>query len=143
MRQTLLSAFFLPLSLLAQQATIPVTDNLVVEGIPPLPAELAEEVRRYSEGRSASFTAWHPQRREMLVSTRFGNSNQLHLVKMPGGARTQITFFAEPVGSATYEPNEGRYFLFTKDQGGNEFGQIHRFEVASGKSTMLTDGGRS
>ncbi len=138
-----LPTLLLSLPLLAQQATIPVGENLVVEGIPPLPAELAEEVRRYSEGRSASFVAWHPQRREMLIHTRFGNSNQLHLVRSPGGARSQITFFAEPVGNATYAPNDGSYFLFTKDQGGNEFGQIHRFDVASGKTTMLTDGERS
>jgi dipeptidyl aminopeptidase/acylaminoacyl peptidase len=131
------------LPLLAQQATIPVTDNLVVEGIPSLPLGMVEEVSRYSEGRSASFVAWHPERKEMLISTRFGNSNQIHLVKAPGGARSQITFFAEPVGDATYAPNDGSYFLFTKDQGGNEFGQIHRYDVASGKSTMLTDGGRS
>jgi dipeptidyl aminopeptidase/acylaminoacyl peptidase len=78
----------------------------------------------------------------MLISTRFGNSNQLHRVTRPGGARTQITFFAEPVGAATYEPNTGGYFLFTKDQGGNEFAQIFRFD-ADGKTTLLTDGGRS
>jgi len=137
-----LPALLLSLPLLAQQATIPVTDNLVVEGIPALPASIAEEVRTYTEGRGASFSDWHPQRREMLISTRFGNSNQLHRVAMPGGARTQITFFAEPVGGATYEPNAGSYFLFTKDQGGNEFGQIFRFD-ADGRTTLLTDGGRS
>lgn len=142
MRQLLLPALLLSFPLLAQKGTIPVTDNLVVEGIPALPASIAEEVRTYTEGRGASFSDWHPQRREMLISTRFGNSNQLHRVAMPGGARTQITFFAEPVGGATYEPNEGRYFLFTKDQGGNEFGQIFRFD-ADGKVTLLTDGGRS
>ncbi len=143
MRHLLLPTLLLSFTLLAQQAVIPVGENLVVEGIPPLPAELSEEVRRYSEGRSASFVAWHPQQREMIISTRFGNSNQLHVVKAPGGVRSQITFFAEPVGSATYSPADGSYFLFTKDQGGNEFGQIHRFDMASGKTTLLTDGGRS
>lgn len=143
MRHLLLPTLLLSFPLLAQQGTIPVTDNLVVEGIPPLPLSIAEEVRSYTEGRGASMVAWHPTQREMLISTRFGNSNQLHRVSAPGAARTQITFFAEPVGGATYEPNGGSYFLFTKDQGGNEFGQIHRFDVASGKTTMLTDGGRS
>ena len=143
MRHFLLPTLLLAAPLLAQKAVIPVTDNLVVEGIPALPASIAEEVRTYTEGRGASFSDWHPQRREMLISTRFGNSNQLHRVTQPGGARTQITFFAEPVGGATYEPNAGSYFLFTKDQGGNEFGQIFRFDVDGGKTTMLTDGGRS
>lgn len=143
MRHLLLPALLLSFPLLAQKAVIPVTDNLVVEGIPALSASIAEEVRTYTEGRGASFSDWHPLRREMLISTRFGNSNQLHRVLMPGGARTQITFFAEPVGGATYDPNAGSYFLFTKDQGGNEFGQIFRFDVDGGRTTLLTDGGRS
>ena len=62
----------------------------------------------------------------MLMSTRFGNTNQLHYLKMPMGARTQITFFDEPVGGGTFEPNEGKYFIFSRDAGGNEFGQLYR-----------------
>lgn len=138
----LLIGSLFPLIASAQGPTIPVTDNLVAEGIPPLPASLIGEVRSYTEARGASLAAWHPLRKEMLIATRFGNSSQLHRVKFPGGARTQITFFEEPVGGANYEPNAGRYFLFGKDQGGNEFSQIHRMD-ADGRVTLLTDGKRS
>ena len=79
----------------------------------------------------------------MLISTRFGNSNQLHYVKMPGGDRSQITFYDEPIVSATFEPVKGAYFLFLKDVGGNEFGQIYRYDIANKKTTLLTDGKRS
>lgn len=79
----------------------------------------------------------------MLISTRFGNTNQLHSLKMPMGARTQITFFDEPVGGATYEPIDGKYFIFSRDAGGNEFAQLYRYDVADGAITLLTDGGRS
>ncbi len=118
-------------------------ENLVVEGIPEISTSLATEVRRYTESRSAGFATWHPVKKEMLISTRFGNTNQLHRVSVPMGVRTQTTFFDEPVGSASYEPKTGKYFLFTKDVGGNEFGQIYRYDVADGRVTMLTDGGRS
>ncbi len=121
-------------------ATIAVPDNLVADGIPPIPAALADEVRRYTEFRSASLADWHPGRREMLISTRFGNTAQIHRVKYPGGARTQLTFYDEPIGGATYEPVGGRYFLFTKDVGGNEFSQIYRFDLDDGRVTLLTDG---
>ncbi len=127
----------------AQQAELPVTDNLVVQGIPPIQASLAAAVRKYTEARSANVVDWHPQRREMLIGTRFGNTSQLHYLKTPGGARTQITFFDEPVGSATFEPQQGRYFVFGKDVGGNEFGQLFRFDWQTGEVTLLTDGGRS
>jgi dipeptidyl aminopeptidase/acylaminoacyl peptidase len=118
-------------------------ENLVVQGLPPIPASLASEVRRYTESRSASFSDWHPTERSILISTRFANTTQIHRVKQPGGARTQLTFFDEPIDYATYEPRTGRYFLFPKDMGGNEFDQICRYDVGDGRITLLTDGGRS
>jgi dipeptidyl aminopeptidase/acylaminoacyl peptidase len=123
--------------------TIPPTANLVIDGVPAIPASLVDDVRRYTESRPANFADWHPTRREMLVSTRFGNTPQIHQVKMPAGARTQLTFFDEPIGSATYEPQQGRYFVFGKDVGGNEFAQLYRYDTADGRITLLTDGGRS
>ncbi len=120
--------------------TIRPGDNLVVDGIPRIPTEIAERVRRYTEFRTASLTDWHPTKREMLISTRFGNTNQIHRVRMPGGARGQLTFYEEPVTSAQYEPKRGRYFVFLRDVGGNEFTQLYRYDVGSGLVTLLTDG---
>ncbi len=142
-RSLLLALALIANTVSAQQPTIPVRDNLTAEGIPPLPASLIGEVRSYTESRGAGLADWHPQRKEMLISTRFGNSNQLHYVKFPRGDRKQITFFEEPVGSASFEPLTGSYFLFGKDIGGNEFAQLFRFDLATNKVTMLTDGKRS
>ena len=127
----------------AGPAAIRPTENLIVEGIPEIPAGLADEVRRYTEARSAAFVGWHPTRVEMLIGTRFGNTAQIHEVRMPGGARRQLTFFAEPIGAADWDPKEGKFFLFTRDTGGNEFGQMYRLDVATGDVTLLSDGGRS
>ena len=145
------SAFFitgmiLPCLLSAQQTPstfLKPGDQMITEGMDPVPLSVVSEVNRYTNARSASFSDWHPVRREMLMSTRFGNTNQLHLLKSPLGARTQLTFFEEPVGGATYEPVEGRYLIFTRDAGGNEFAQLYRYDTADGRITLLTDGGRS
>ncbi len=118
-------------------------DNLKIEGIPAVPVALADRVRRYTEARGATVLDWHPTERSLLISTRFANSNQVHRVAAPGGSRYQLTFFNEPVGTASYEPTAGKYFLFTKDVGGNEFGQIYRQDTSTGESTLLTDGGRT
>lgn len=115
-------------------------DNLVVEGIPAIPASIGDDVARYTEFRSASISSWHPTRREMLISTRFGDTNQVHLVKMPGGARTQLTFSRERSGGASYRPKTGEFFVFNKDIGGNEFFQYYRYDLANGATTLLTDG---
>ena len=115
-------------------------DNLVLEGIPPLGPELKRDVSRYLEFRSASLASWHPKRREMLISTRFADSTQVHLVTQPGGARRQLTFFPEPVMGGAFQPTSGDYFLFAQDTGGGEFYQLYRFDLADAKVTLLTDG---
>ncbi|MBC7875224.1 MAG: S9 family peptidase [Ferruginibacter sp.] len=126
-----------------QTDTITPGSNLIIEGLPGIPASVATSVKRYTESRNAGFCDWHPVKREMIIATRFGNTAQLHQVKMPMGDRKQITFFDEPVANATYEPINGDYFLFTKDVGGNEFSQIYRYDVKDGGITLLTDGKRS
>jgi hypothetical protein len=53
------------------EKTLTPTDNLIVQGVPPIPASLAAQVSRYSEFRSARLGSLHPLRREMLITTRF------------------------------------------------------------------------
>ena len=127
---------------LAQDEIRP-NENLVVEGIPAIPTSIAEKIGPYTEFRSASFTSWHPVKREMLVSTRFGDTAQVHRVKSPGGDRTQLTFFPDRVAFAAFGPKNPDFFLFSKDKGGDEFRQLYRYDVATGAITLLTDGGRS
>ncbi|MBZ5630195.1 MAG: S9 family peptidase, partial [Acidobacteriia bacterium] len=116
-------------------------DNLVVEGIPPIPTSIAEQAGRYTEVRSAGFASWNPSSKpEMLILTRFADTTQVHLVKMPGGARTQLTFFPDRVFGARFEPTKGDYFVFLKDIGGGEWFQLYRYDLDSGDITLLTDG---
>ena len=115
-------------------------DNLVLENIPAVPASIAEKANQYGEFRAASLYSWHPLRRELLMGTRFSDVPQVHLVKMPGGARTQLTFFPDRINSAQWGPKDGSFFIFSKDTGGGEWFQIYRYDVASGNVTLLTDG---
>ena len=134
-------ALVVSLPLLAQEDDVLRSgDNLVVEGIPPIPISVVEEANRYAEFRSAALASWHPTRREMLVLTRFADTNQVHAVAMPGGARTQLTFFPDRVSAAAYPPKDGRFFVFSKDVGGGEWFQIYRFDVETGDHALLTDG---
>ncbi|MDJ0693008.1 MAG: S9 family peptidase [Mastigocoleus sp. MO_188.B34] len=138
---TLLAVFLLPVLMVsAQQPTITPGDNLVVEGLPQIPVSLVDTVERYTQFRSASIASWHPTKRQMLISTRFGDTRQVHLVEFPLAARKQLTFFSERVGGATFQPTKGDYFVFSKDIGGNEFNQNFRYDFATGDIKLLTDG---
>ena len=118
-------------------------ENLITENIASISKELAQKVKKYSESRGASLVAIHPTKNEIIMSTRFGSTNQLHKVMQPLGDRKQITFFEEPVNDASYEPTKGEYLIYSKDIGGNEFGQLYKLDLKTLQSALLTDGGRS
>ena len=112
--------------------------NLVIENIPDISDELRERLNQYQNTRGASPSSWSPDGEAMLMSTRFAETSQIHLIKNPGGARRQLTFFREPVGSASFCPNPlYNGFMFTKDIGGNEYQQLHWFDLSTGKYEMI------
>ncbi|MGX7667735.1 alpha/beta fold hydrolase [Flavobacterium pedocola] len=147
MKLTKLSLFalLLGLSLQAQDKKnlIVPNENLITENIADISKELAAKVKKYSEARAAFLEEVHPIKNEIIIATQFGSTIQLHKVSQPMGARKQITFFDEPIGNATYEPTHGDYLIYSKDVGGNEFGQLFKLDLKTLKSTLLTDGGRS
>jgi dipeptidyl aminopeptidase/acylaminoacyl peptidase len=109
---------------------------LVADGIPPVPMALAEQTRPYMEFRTASFAGWQPRDSSMLVTTRFGNTTQIHRVARPMGTREQLSFEVERV-TGTWSP-DGDVLLAWKDVGGNEFYQLHT--LRDGRLTLITDG---
>jgi dipeptidyl aminopeptidase/acylaminoacyl peptidase len=108
-----------------------------IEGVPSIPAEMTERLSRYGQIRSAAFEDFAPDG-SVLVSTRFGETSQLHRVPFPGGRREQVTFETEPVAGGISVP--GGDVLFSKARGGDENWQIWRLDRKSGRTTLLTDG---
>jgi dipeptidyl aminopeptidase/acylaminoacyl peptidase len=140
-RTLILLSLLAPAAAIAQQpaaapAVVEKPAALTADGIPAVPAELAARTRPYMEFRTAAFSSWNPRDRSMLISTRFGNTNQLHRVARPMGARQQLSFEADPVGGQ-YSPS-GDIILVQKDVGGNEFFQL--YTLANGRLNLLTDG---
>lgn len=116
---------------------VPIPAALTAEDMPPIPLDLAERARPYLEARGAGFNGWDPNTRAVLISTRFANVSQLHRVETPMGARTQISFEAEPV-RGSYAPTKGDVIIVNKDRGGDEYYQLHTLK--DGRLTLLTDG---
>ena len=125
-------------------AVVPVPEAVELRYVPEIPAADAKSVAPYLEMRTASFLGWHPKRREMLISTRFGESAQLHAVKQPGGDRRQLTFFKDAVASGKFTRRSGgQEIVYMQDSGGDEYYQIHKLDLATGKSVRLTAGGKT
>ena len=113
--------------------------NLILEDVPPIPAEIVAALNRYQNVRSASFRAWSEDGSGIYVSTRFGDVSQLHRVDMPGGARHQLTFYKEPIGAISRQPR-GSGLIVSRDSGGSEFAQLFLLDPLSGRETLISDG---
>jgi dipeptidyl aminopeptidase/acylaminoacyl peptidase len=127
-------------SLAAQDATITPPESILAENVPNIPTSLVETAGRYGAYRSAGLSDWNPTTREMLMATRFGDTPQLHLVSMPGGARRQLTFYSDAVTNGRFHPDGGDYIVFSKDIGGGEWYQLYRYDLKTADVTLLTDG---
>lgn len=113
----------------------------VLEGVPEIPQALRERMNQYLNVRAASFADFSDDGTQILISTRFGNTDQLHLVSSPMGARKQLTFSNEPIRGGAFLPgSKDRKLFYFRDTGGNEYSQLYLFNLDDGRETLLTDG---
>lgn len=131
---------------LARVVTKPVSKRqqgtLTLENVPETPLELREGLRRYQNARSAFFNDWLDDG-SMLISTRFGQTSQLHRVAAPGADRHQLTFFDEPIGAVAAVPRSKTSFVFGKDTGGDEYHQFYLAGLTGPEKVFTTAGTRN
>lgn len=123
-------------------SSVPFVDDGVVrlEGTPEIPPALHARLQQYLETRSATLQELSDDGSAMLITTRFANTAQLHLVQHPLGDRRQLTFSDEPVFGAAFYPNDASSILIQQDIGGTENYQLYRFDRRTGRSARITNG---
>jgi hypothetical protein len=89
---------------------------LHTEGVPPLPAELLQQVQRYDPVAGHAFVDWHPVLREMLVAHRppGASTTQIYRLREPGALLEPLTQGNEPVSRAQWEPRWGQYLVYAQ-----------------------------
>ncbi|MCP5106997.1 MAG: S9 family peptidase [bacterium] len=124
-----------------KEAYVKVPETIVNQNVPPIPVEIKAKMEQYSQLQTAAIAGWDPHGKGMVVATRKGDTTQLYWLDKPMGKLKQLTDYKEPVRNAEFSPNpEKNYFLFTKDVGGAENYQVFRYDLTTGKATMITDG---
>ena len=114
--------------------------SLIFDNIPDAPAELSDALDGYLSARQATPLGWSPKG-QLLISTRFGDVEQLHVVEQAAGERRQLTFLHEPITEAEFSPDPSRAgFFFLKDVGGNENAQLYYQRLGDPHPKLLTDG---
>ncbi len=112
-----------------------------IDGAPPVPQALADDIEPYGEFYPTRFVAWHPTEQDMLVLRRGANSAQLFLLTDPKAKPIQLTRGREPVRDAIFEAKRGSYILFARDRGGDEATQIYRLDPRTLEEKQITPNG--
>ncbi len=114
--------------------------SLIFDNIPEAQPEFAEKLEGYLNARQATPLGWSP-RGQLLIATRFGDVDQLHIVEQAAGDRHQLTFLHEPITYAAFSPDPGRNaYLFQKDADGSEKTQLYYQHVGDSTAKLLSDG---
>ena len=113
--------------------------QVVLEGAPPIPPSLAEELGQFQDTRTSLFADFMGAGDDVLIRTRFEGVNQLYRVEAPGGERRRLTTTREAIGEVERRPG-AEQVAFTMSDGGDGFDQIYLLDPAVGKSRLLTDG---
>ena len=123
----------------AQNGTLPVPANVKAEGLPPISSAVVEKLKPYASFATTRLLAWHPTKNEMLLSYSAGGAAQLHAVTAPGVTSTPVGDGIR-TGVASYGPLTTDFIVLTSDGGGTEQTQLYRFDFATKKTTLLSEG---
>lgn len=133
----------LPSLAVAQEASIPVPPAIKLEGIPAIPQSVADGLARYAQYRQAQLIAWHPAKRQVLITTTFGEVPQLHLVDGPGRSRSQLTWLPRPGVArmlyAAFDPAHPNTLVFQRDPAGGEARSLYRYDMTTGAISLVVD----
>ena len=133
----------LPSLAVAQEASIPVPPAIKLEGIPAIPQSVADGLARYAQYRQAQLIAWHPAKRQVLITTTFGEVPQLHLVDGPGRSRSQLTWLPRPGVArmlyAAFDPADPNTLVFQRDPAGGEARSLYRYDMTTGAISLVVD----
>jgi dipeptidyl aminopeptidase/acylaminoacyl peptidase len=113
---------------------------LIFDGVPAIEPNLGARLTDYLVGRDASFLAWLPDN-SLLISTRFGDTSQVHRVIAPLGMREQLTWYPDPITKVLTAPSgtaEG--FAFLKEHAADGLQQLYYYSFASHSARMLSSG---
>ena len=128
----------------APQGVVAPPAALKIEGVPAVPQSLVARVAPYNRFDGMALVGWHPTQRELLISRRptNGHVSQLWRLPSPQANAELLTPGDEPVNTASYEPQEGRYAVVQRAVGGNEAYQVFRLDLATREMTLLTSSQR-
>ena len=125
----------------AQEKVIATPPSITTEGIPPIPQSVADGLARYAQFRQAPLQAWHPVKRQILITTRLSGVPQLYWIDGPLRDRRQLTWFERGLpdwANVTFDPADPNTILLQYDPAPGDLRSLYRYDVVTGEMTLVT-----
>jgi Tol biopolymer transport system component len=106
---------------------------------PPLPPDSQSQLPRYLQSRSAHFVDWLSDG-SVLIRTRFGETEQIHRVRMPLGMREQVSFATGGVNAAQARPYASDALAYLEPLHGGQTTRLSLQRLDTHELIALTDG---
>jgi len=135
-----IALFLMGAAAAGQEKMITPPASLTMEGIPPIPQAIADGVAKYTQFRQASFAAWNPVKRQIIITTALGPTTQLFSVDGPGRDRHQLTWYdtrGVPTNAqVSFDPADPNTMIFQFDPDGAEMRSLYRYDATTGAITL-------
>lgn len=115
--------------------------QVVYEGTQEPSPGMRARLAAYLGARNASARDISDDGEKILMTTRFGETTQVHMLDRPLGARKQITFLDETVSSPTFVPGRVDRIAYLSDKGGNEQYRLHHADLPANEVTAVSQEG--
>jgi len=128
-------------NVLAQSDVITPPKDMVVEGIPPVPAALQKKLDLYTGSYSYPLAGWHPSKREIWIKGFTSEAIFIAAFEAPGNdPKTLKEIPAGNVYDVYFQP-QGNYIVYNKDVSGDENFQLYLYDTKTKTSTLLSKEG--
>jgi predicted esterase len=120
--------------------TPPLTpQSLTRDGVPPPDPAVSATLPRYLQSRSAAFVDWLLDG-SMLITTRFGEVEQIHQLRAPLAMREQLTYAPGGVFAGAARPYASDALVYLTPLHGGDSSQLLLQRITTHETTALTDG---
>jgi dipeptidyl aminopeptidase/acylaminoacyl peptidase len=124
---------------LAQDDAVKPPEGIEAQGIPKVPTELAQQVKRYTGAYGLPLAGWHPDKRELWVK---GISSASWVARIEAPEAAQKTWIYLRFGGIydVYFQPQAKYLIYNRDTDGDESFQMYLYNIENRSSTCLSEG---
>lgn len=125
-------------SVAGQSDSITPGDSLYADGIPNIPASIAQKVKPYTNAYGFRLAGWDPANREVLLKNLAGS--ETWILRAAAGSAPKISSLIPTGVYDLYYQSQAKYLVYNRDVDGDDSFQFYLYDIAARESTLITDG---